>query len=645
MLCLASVLLLAFQAPAVEGTMDGWRSFQGAGAKLQVPPGMVVDESTNGRIYFLDVRRPLVGHDLLLPFLRVVIVPNEAVTPDQVSHLMSDAATVILGHEGYALRETREVLASVAGADRTGTRLLFTQDNDIGWDLDAFALQIGTQVAGVAAKTYASQSESERALHARILQSLSFREIDGSEPILARVGSVGVRLPAMLVFEVDWSGDPQVGKATLRLPEGMLILSAQDCRSEIDARRAEEVAFAEFVHSVQREAEVSSGAVVLEGSAAGLMVAGAEVLPFQRIAVKAQGKRHELLSTVVRDGAWIFALQLVALEENITAAEVRFESLLSALDFSFARPPERVYSGQGLRFSLPALMRASFFPAPHFAMQAVVDHASENDLPNLFIEWRTDATADQHENMHLSFRNDLFPGVGATWAGEWTVPCSLGEVDFLVSVLGEQGEQGLLATAARPWRDGTLAIVFTMPHARNAKQAEGFLHHVLAGAREFDSEERVRLRSGRAYLDLKDGAWLGWESDRAQQPEIVVAAPWGELHLSLSDHGEAEPWLDHELSAQARDALSYARAQHEKEWKETDARIDDWVEIPGLGRAARMRQGLDGAGKEAFLEVYAVNVPRGLMRIWVFATGAPNGAARDEIAALLAAVGCDPILE
>ena len=645
MIGLAVALSLALQAPAAAPVQDAWRSFEGAGASVELPPGVQVDESTNGQVYFLDLRRANLAEDEALSLLRVILIPNPTVTPEQALDLLSDATPHALEQEGSALRETTPHLAFVAGAERAGRRQHYANERGDTWEVELHTFTLGAQTAGVVSKLRVPHLEAERALHARMRSSLILREVQGNEPILARIGSVGIRLPAMHPLPIEWNGTHTVGTAQTRLAEGVLSLSAQNCRNERKAPQEAEIAFEEFVQSLRREAADSQGALALEAYAAGLIRAGDRILPFQRIAVRAQGRAHEILATVVRDGAWIVALQLSFAPAQSAAAEARFSELLSTLDLVHPEPAALQLAGRGLRWSLPAWARATVYPTPQFILQITTDHTSGADLPTLYFEWRNDYSAARHEEMHAAFRAKLFPDAEVTWSGEWSVPSPLGEAIFLLSVLGEQGARGLLATAARPWRDATLAVVLTLPHARNAVQAEEVLSRLLADAVELAPEERVRLSTGRAHLDLPDGDWLGWEVASAERREIAIAAPWGEWHLRFEAQG-SDPLLgDSGLTLSARQSLADATRQRDGEWQTDGPEVSEVIELPGLGRAARVLQRMRGSEGAVFAEAIAVRVEGGELRLWLFATGEADAALRAQLATLLGAVGCDPPVE
>jgi hypothetical protein len=639
MLAAAIALALAVQDPAAAaGPAAAWRRFDGAGASLEVPPGVAAEENASEQAYFLDLRRLGALADRSVAFVRVVIVPDASRAPEQVAAGVRAGAVAALREEGWELQGAAATRAELAGDERDGERLRFAGAEERAAELDLFAFREGAQIVCVLTKSDALAPAADRAAHARILRGLALRPVAGNEPILVRLGPVGVRLPAMTIVAKRWGGVPETGSAQLRRAEGNLTLFAQDCGSASAARAAEQFTFQEFVLTARRDAEASGGALAVDGHAAGLMVAGARVVPFQRVALSAGAARHEVLAAVVRDGDWIFALQLAAPAAAIPAADRRFQQLLASLDFCHdAPPPLRPLAGRGLRLQLPAIFRVGAHAGQPFVLEAVADHESASDLPALFFAWRSDAPSDLHERL----RAEMFPDVAPTGAGSWTTPGPLGEAVFRVSLLGPQGEYGLLATAARGWRDGALSVALRLPHARNALQAQELLGAVLADAHELAPDERVRLRADPVFLDLPDGDWLGWETRGATRHEVAVAAPWGEFRLGATARASAAPADDEALVRLARATLDEALAPRAESWRADAARVEDWVELPGTGRTARVRQDLRADGRSAFLEAYAASAPSADLRAWAFAAGAADGAARAELARLLAAIGCE----
>lgn len=632
----AALTLLAGQAATAEPPA-AWRRFDGAGVSLDVPPGMLPCESAAAGAYLFDLRRAS-GVDDRAAFLRVAIV-GPATPPEQLAALLLDAAGTALLAEGETrLRGTVSVHAAIAGAERAGERREYERGSGVAWDFEAYAFPLGELVCGVLLKTGASQREPEGALRARVLAGLELREIAGDEPILFRLGRTGVRLPAMAVVELAPDDDPQLVSGQLTLPAGQLTLLAQDCGSVAGARLAEQEMFVDFVRRARDDAAASGGTLALEDHAAGLLAAGGAVIPFQRLALRVQEQQHEVLAAVVRDGDWIFALQLAAPSARAVRATAAFRALLASLDFAAAPDPPRAFAGMGLRFELPALMTGAVYPAPQFILQASADHASSADLPVLFVEWRADVAAAAHPELHARFRDELFPGRETIASGEWSVSGPLGDAVFLVSLPGSPEGAGLFASAARAWRDRTLVIALTMPRSRNANELAGVLEAWFGALRPLAEGERVPLRSGAAVLELMDGEWLGWEADGVEQREVAVAAPWGEFHLAWQPRADGAEAPAAEQLARAALATALGAAGSSGAAQVPAASVSDWIEPAGLARVARIRQDLPDGG---FVAGYCAPTPSGRVIAWARAVAEPE-RARADLERLLDAIRVQP---
>lgn len=636
----AALVALAAQTPAAEP--DGWRRFHGAGASLEVAPESIPGERVRGEAYVLEIQREIHAAERPFPLLRVAIFAGAPGTLEGAAERWHAEDVARLRAEGFEPLASAPLRAAVAGAERDGTRTRCVDASGGGWELDEFLIPLGSQLASVTARSALPPAAEERRVLERMLRTLALRELAGTEPIMLRLGPTGVRLPGLHAVEPEWEGEPATGSLQVRLAEGALTVFARDCRTAGAARDAEAFTFAEFVHRARRDAEASGGALELEGHAAGLIVAGERVLPFQRMALRAGSERHEVLAAVVRDGTWILALQLAAAPDQLAGAESRFRQLLAGLDLRLAGPPvTRQVAGRGLRFLLPGIFRLGAYPAPQAVLQASAAHPQEADLPTLFFAWRGEPPADLHE----SYCAEFFPHVEPSWSGRWLVPSPLGTAAFRVSVLGPQGEAGLLATATRAWSGGSLTVVLRLPHARNAVQAQEVLARVLGSAGEFGSGHDVTLRAGRAWLALADGERLGWEASTAAGEEIVVATAWGELHLGLRERSGAESAGGPELQRLARGTLEELMSENAEAWSASGVRVEEWVELPGFGRTARVRQELEVDGRQGALVAYAASVPGAWLRVWAFTAEALDGAVRADLDALLAAAGCDPLVD
>lgn len=626
---------LAFFQSVGPELPEAWERFDGAGVSLEAPAEFLPGESVVPGAYLFDLRRES-GVDDAVAFLRVAMV-GPATPPESLAGLLRAAADESFAATGEAFRSSGACRAVIAGAEREGEKRIYADEDGVGWDLEIYAFPLGGLVAAVVRKTYSLQREDEGLVHSRLLEGLELRPISGSEPILFRLARTGVRLPGMISVQTEQGGLPSVTVGRASLPVGVLTFSAQDCRYEDDASVGEQVAFTEIVDAVQRDAEASSGRLVLDGHASGLIAAGGRVLPFRRVAVSSEGNRVELLCAVVRDGSWLFALQLAVAEERVDEAAEVFRELLASLDFAYSPPPTRPFLGLGLRFELPALMWARAYCEPQFIIHAAASHVAEAELPAFYLEWRDDVSASQHEAMHQLFREELFPGRSPSGSETWTVPGPLGEAIFLVSLLGERGSDGLIATAARPWRGKTLVLVLTMPRARNAVETRGALEHVVRGMHPTSDGEAAPLRSGPVVLDLPDGDWIGWEKEDDEHRAIAVAARWGEFQAAWAEEDPEERMGDAELLAAARLALGDALAAADARRPE-GARVEDWIEIPGLGRAARVRQELSGG---AFAIGWCARARAGSVSAWA-RTVAKHANASGELDRLLAGLAYRP---
>ncbi len=638
---LAVAFFILFQdPPAGDALPEGWRIFSGAGAMVVLPPGVVVSESTNGQAYLMDLTRPRVALDAVVPLLRIVIAPGTSLTADALAHLLDEAALADFTGAGFAaVEEASPIRASVAGMEREGTRRSLGHGGSAEWDLEVFAFSLGAQVAGMVTKYPSLLTDNEREAQSRLLSGIVLREIQGNEPILARIGSVGVRLPFMVPLDLRPIGDPPTWMTQVALSEGTLTLLAQDCQDPEQARIAAESAFGLFAQNLQARAQDPAEELEFTGQAGGWMPAGRGIVPFQRLAVVTQGQRQEILAAAVSDGRWMFVLQLTAPAESRAAADARFRQLLESLDYTDPRPPLRRFIGRGLRFGLPDGLRASAYREPHLVLQLVADHQHASDLPHFFMEWRDAEEVIVPESWHLNLRKELFPEREATATGKWSVASPWGVAEFLISVMGTGGEQGLLATSVWTRPSGSVVFSFVAPKAQNAEQLRTLCGRVLGGIEVLEPESVVRLQAGRAFLDLHDYTWLGWEWSGVTRPQVVVATAWGEFHLSFEELPDATLLSGEDLAAHAEEEWTSAFTSFEKDWERSGTQALAQPNSPEMGGTASVRRTLVREERSGFLETYAIQADRGLLRVWTFAEDAPGGPARAEITALLAAVG------